>query len=109
MATSATKKVNGACEHAPLRGDQPWYLGIAKKMVIVAVLVIIAAMPVGIRVSAPDNTGAASHVALYYPPHIPHTIDSDFETRMNPPRNRSPAFQTFDDEFRAAQRLASQT
>jgi len=84
MAASATKKENGTCEHAPLRVDRPWFLGIAKKVVIVAVLVMIAAMPVVIHVSAPDNTGAASHVALYYPPHIPHTIDSDFETRMNP-------------------------
>jgi hypothetical protein len=108
MTTSATKIENSAYGRFPLRWGRRWYRGFAKKAVVLAVLVMIAALPVTACISATDNTrslGAASvhlgryHLAAYSLSHLPHTIEGYFETRMKHQRKRFFAVRTFDYEF----------
>lgn len=97
MTTSATKIEDVACGRAPLRRDPPPYRGIAKKAVVMAVLVMIAALPVTACVSAADNTRSAGAAlvrpvryppAVYSLPHLPHPIGGHFDTRIKHQRKR---------------------
>ncbi len=96
MVTNAPTSENGACGHGHQR-DRHCYRDIATKVVVVALLVMIASLPVAGSISTTDNTrplGAVTaqlcryHLAAYSLPHLPHTTDSLFDTPMKHPRNR---------------------
>ena len=95
MTLSATKIEADAWGCTPLRRDRPSYHDIVKKVVFMAVLVMIAALPVTACVSATDDTrskGAAVVRPVRYPlavyslTHLPNTIEGHFDTRIKHPR-----------------------
>ena len=95
MTLIATKIEADVWGCIPLRRDRPAYHDIVKKVVVMAVLVMIAALPVTVSVSATDNTRSTSAavvrlvrypLAVYALPHLPNTIEGRFDTRIKHPR-----------------------
>jgi hypothetical protein len=116
MVTNATIKENRARQRIPLGRGRLRHRGIAKRGLAIAVLVLIAALPITASIFTEDFARSSSvamarlgrlQVVVYSPLHLPHTTDDIFDTQVKRPRHRFLQFVLFPNEFgELAQRLA---
>jgi hypothetical protein len=115
MKTNATIKENRARQRIP--GGKGRHRGFAQRALVIAVLVLIAALPITASIFTEDFARSSSvamarlgrlQVVVYSPLHLPHTTDDIFDTQVKRPRHRFLQFVLFPNEFsELAQRLAS--
>jgi hypothetical protein len=117
MVINATIKENRARQRIPLGRGRLRHRGIAKRALAIAVLVLIAALPITASISTEDFARSSSvamarlgrlQAVVYSPLHLPHTTDDIFDTPAKHPRHRFLQSVLFHCEFsELAQLLAS--